>query len=517
MIIADILERNALHFGERVGLVFQERRYTHRQYLERVYRLANALIGRGLKHQDRIGLLARNGSDYLEVFGAAEVAGFIVVNMNHRLAQDELIDIARDSAPAILIYAAEFAEVAQAILSEIPGIGSSVRIGATGELADEYEVLLFASEPSRPAMRAIASDIVYLIYTSGTTGRPKGVMLDHAAMLDGVATLCRECGVLSSDTTIITMPLFHSGALIVRLTFALAGATIILHEGFELKEFLQSVHRERATATNLAPVMLRQILDESDQEHFDFSTLRIVIYSSAPMPASLLSRAVRRFGPIFAQVYGMTECISGTYLPGYDHNPDGSEEDIRRLSSAGRPSVGTELRIVRQDGQLCASGEAGEILLRNKATMRGYWNNHTSSVETMRDGWMHTQDIGFVDQNGYLFVVDRKRDMVISGGENIYTWEVEEAMRSHEATQEVAVIGVPDDVWGESVMAFIILRANEVVSEAEMIAYCKSKIASYKKPRFIKFVDSLPRLFNGKVDKKQLRAPYWKGRTRNVA
>ena len=520
MIIADVLERNALHFGDREGVVFKDRRYTHRQHLERVYRLANALIERGVRHQDRVAVLARNCVEYLEAFGAAEAAGFIVVNMNSRLTALELTQIAQDAAPSVLIYTEEFAEVAESLLQATPSITHSMMVGAGRPARAEtevYEAVLAAASSEQPAMRARPEDVVYLIYTTGTTGKPKGVMLDHIAILDGGATLCRECGVLSSDRAVITMPLFHSGALMARITFNLSGALIVLHEGFDLARTLESMHRERATATNLAPVMLQQILDAPGLDQYDLSALRIVMYGSAPMPSALLARGVRRFGAIFNQVYAMTECVTGTLLPACDHNPDGDERAVRLLSSGGRASPGTEIRIVDDDGNPCPAGQPGEILIRNKSIMRGYWNNHTASVEALRDGWMHTQDVGYFDDHGYLYVVDRKRYMIISGGENIYSLEVEDALATHPAVKEAAVIGIPDEKWGESVMAFIVLEPGMQASAEALIAHCKSRIASYKKPRFVEFVDSLPRLFNGKIDKKALRAPYWKSQSRQVA
>jgi len=231
----------------------------------------------------------------------------------------------------------------------------------------------------------------------------------------------------------------------------------------------------------------------------------------------LLRRCLEAFGPILAQTYGMTECLGVTILKAHDHVLEGGERETRRLASAGQPTLGTELRIVRDDGSLAGPGEIGEVLVRNGSVMKGYWNNDAATVEALRGGWMHTLDVGYLDEQGFLYILDRKKDMIVSGGENIYSWEVEEALRHHPAVAEVAVIGVPDPEWGESVKACVALKEGASVSEQELIEHCRTRIASYKKPRSVEFLAALPRMFNGKLDKKALRAPYWAGQDRQVS
>ena len=234
------------------------------------------------------------------------------------------------------------------------------------------------------------------------------------------------------------------------------------------------------------------------------------------MPVNLLRRAVARFGLIFAQVYGMTECISGTYLPDYDHLPDGTEQQRRRLSSAGRPMPGTLLRIVREDGGRCAPGEPGEVLLHSPGIMRGYWNNDVATLQVLRDGWMHTQDVGYVDESGYVYIVDRKRDMIISGGFNVYPSEVEQVLWSHPAVQDCAVVGVPHEDWGEAVKAVVELRPGASTTEAELAAFCRERLGPIKTPKSVEFWPELPRSSVGKVLKRDIRARYWAGRDRMV-
>jgi acyl-CoA synthetase (AMP-forming)/AMP-acid ligase II len=249
----------------------------------------------------------------------------------------------------------------------------------------------------------------------------------------------------------------------------------------------------------------------------DTSRMRRIHYASAPMPVPTLRRAIAAFGPILTQIYGMTECIVASLLTPAQHVLEGVDLETKRLASAGQAFLGCSIRVVRPDGGEAATGEIGEILVRGPGIMSGYWNNTSATMMTLRDGWMHTGDLGYLDADDFIFVVDRKKDMIISGGENIYSWEVEEALRAHPAVAEAAVIGVPDAEWGESVKAFVVRRVGADGSADELIHHCRSLIASYKKPRSVEFVDALPRLFNGKIDKKALRAPFWAGEGRHVS
>jgi acyl-CoA synthetase (AMP-forming)/AMP-acid ligase II len=301
------------------------------------------------------------------------------------------------------------------------------------------------------------------------------------------------------------------------MAFSLMGAAIVLKAAFEPEDILETIQRERIEAAHFAPLMIQRMLDVLEHKSYDLTSLRCVHYASAPMPVPLLRRALDRMGPIFAQVYGMTECICGTILKPPHHLTEGSEAERRRLASAGQPFLGNEVRIVGDDGAACAPDQIGEIAFHSPTMMHGYWNKNVLTSEVVRDGWLHTGDLGFVDADGFVYVVDRKKDMIISGGENIYSWEVEEALRAHPDIAEVAVIAVPDEIWGESVKACVQMRPGRSATDAELIEYTRTKIASYKKPKSIDFVEALPRLFNGKIDKKALRAPYWQGRERQVS
>jgi acyl-CoA synthetase (AMP-forming)/AMP-acid ligase II len=342
-------------------------------------------------------------------------------------------------------------------------------------------------------------------------------MFQHRAMVEAARTFALESGAAEPVRALIVMPLFHIGARIESMGFMFLGGTTVLHRAFDPIAVLETIGREQINAMHVAPVMVARILDVPNLKSYDVRTLTCVHYASAPMPVPVLRRAIEAFGPIFVQVYGMTECLGGTVLKAHEHKLAGSEREMRRLASAGQPYVSTELRIVDMDGNDVQQGEIGEVLIRSPATMKGYWRNPAASEEALAGGWMHTQDLGYLDEDQFLFIVDRKKDMIISGGENIYSWEVEEALRHHPAVAEVAVVAVPDNEWGESVKACVVLRDGAAAGADELIEHCRARIASYKKPRSVDFLDALPRLFNGKIDKKALRATYWQGRERNVS
>jgi acyl-CoA synthetase (AMP-forming)/AMP-acid ligase II len=514
MTLGDLIVRNATLHSNRAALIFEGRTYTHREFGDRVFKLGNALIGLGLQPQERLVVIARNCSEYLEAFGAGETVGYIVVNLNIRLSEPEIFAIFKDCEPAALIFAAEFSDLAARLKAECPYLRISICIEGARDGALGYEELVSAAPATRPVFRARPNDIVYLIYTSGSTGRPKGVMWAHAQMLESARIQSHEGHAQTDDVVLVVMPLFHIGAKIQQLTFALLGGTIVLHRVFEAQAVLRAIEAERVTAALFAPTMIQRILDAPDLASYDVSTLRNVHYSSAPMPVPLLRRALAKFGPIFTQIYAMTECQGGTVLKCYEHVP---VDNNKRLASAGQPFFGCQIRVVREDGTDCAPYEVGEILLGTTAIMSGYWNNMSATMATVRDGWMYTGDLGYLDGEAFLFIADRKKDMIISGGENIYSWEVEEALRTHPAVAEVAVIGVPDDEWGEAVKAFVVRGAGTPVNAGELIEHCRASIASYKKPKTVEFVDALPRLATGKLDKQKLRSPYWKGRSRQTA
>jgi len=519
MLVGDIIPRNAYLRAADTAVVFDGGSCSYGDYAERVYRLGNALIRLGLQRQDRISILSQNCIECLEVFGAGEVTGIIVHPVNFRLTAPEVEYVLGDAAPSVVFFEAQYADLIASIRASLPGIRHFVEIGGAAAPAwsTAYEALVATGAPKRPAMRPQDDDTAFLFYSSGSTGKPKGVMLGQSAQWHTGLAVGYEVGITPRDRGLVVMPLFHIGARFYQLAHHMAGATVHLPRRFDAAAAVATIERERITTVHLAPTMIQAVLDLPDLDRRDISSLRTLSYGASAMPVAILRRALDRFGPILIQRYGSTESAAVSYLDKQHHKPDGTPAEVARLASAGQPGVMAELRVVRADGTDCDVGEAGVVMVRNpKLVMQGYWRNPDATRAVLRDGWYDMGDVGYIDAEGFLFIVDRKTEMIISGGENIYPREVEEAILHHPAVADTAVIGIPDERWGESVLAFVVLRDGASAGEGDIIEFCRAHIASYKKPRRIEFRDRLPRASTGKIDKLALREPYWRGRSRRV-
>ncbi len=487
---------------------------THGEFAGRSFQLARALQRLGVRVGDRVAILAQNCPEYLEVYAAGELGGWTTVTINYRLAEPEVAYILADSRPKVVVC--EAALLDRLGKSARQPIDHIVTFGGAGPDVD-YEAALAAEEPTAPAAEFAPETIAYLIYTSGTTGRPKGVMLSHRSQLWSAYVSAIDMGVRPTDRVAVAMPLYHIGAKNTCLTRSVHGCAVVLHRAFRVEPFFKSLQDYGVTETLLAPTMLNDLLDAYPDARWALPSLARIFYSAAPMPDVILRRAMKALGPIFAQVYGMTESGGpGCILHQHQHILDGPPEVVRRLNSAGQPMTGCDVRVRRPDGSDCAAGERGEIVIKSDGLMRGYWQNDAATREAIRDGFLHTGDLGEIDDAGFVSVVDRLKDMIVSGGENIYSREVENALASHPAVLEAAVVGGPDRRWGETVVAFVVKRPGQTVSAEEITAHCANAVASYKRPREIRFVDSLPKLPNGKVEKYKLRDPLWAGRARTI-
>ncbi|OAN65872.1 hypothetical protein A7X12_14080 [Sphingomonas sp. TDK1] len=501
--LSSILQANARHYGDRVAWNFEGHTLTHAEYHARARRLASAWAARGLLPHERVAVMSRNRLEICEVYAAGEVGGYITATVSFRFAAPEVEYIVRDSAPKILVFEEEFTSMIDGLRPALTSVEHFVCIGTAPEWAESYDDVM-ESGNAAVSYQPRASDVCYIIYTSGTTGRPKGVMLTHGTKVSVANTNNTLMAAGPEDRMLLMMPMFHVGAKDVSLGQSWRAGTVFLHRDFNPERILQTIQDEKITITHMAPTMIQMLLDHPKIEAFDLSSLRMILYSAAAMPVALLRRGLALLGPVFLQMYGQTEG-SGTVLPIEAHRPDGDERDLRRLQSIGIPFPGVEIRTVDEAGVDCPVGAPGEILLRGPIMMRGYWNNSSATIEALRDGWLHTGDVGKFDEDGYLYLVDRKKDMISSGGENIYSREVEEALYQHSAVANAAVIGVPHEKWGEAVRAVIELREGASVTEAELIAHCRTLIAGYKCPKSIVFVADLPKLASGKINKVEIR------------
>lgn len=423
MILGEVIERNERCFGSHPALLFEGRVITHGQFAARVRRLINALVGIGCKKQDRIAVLSRNCPEYLEAYGAAALGSFIAVGINYRLSVSEQVDILADAAPVVLMYEAEYASRVDELRALLPPSTHYICLGAASGWALAYEDFMAGSHEGIPDIRAEENDTLFLIYTSGTTGRPKGVKLGNAGQLEQARAQAISHCAAQTDRMLIVMPFYHIGGPTELLTYLVTGSTIVLHRTFDAHAILQSMQDSGVTAAHLAPTMIQMILEVQEKTPFDLSKLHTIIYASAPMSVALSRRARAAFGPVFMQVYGMSELGLGSVLLKHQHIIEGTPAQVSRLASAGQPYLGTEMKVVGTDGKLCAVGETGDLLMRSKAVMQGYWNRPEQTREALpADGFLRTGDMGYFDNEGFLFgpaATGRLVELLYTGGKTM--------------------------------------------------------------------------------------------------
>jgi acyl-CoA synthetase (AMP-forming)/AMP-acid ligase II len=502
--LGTLLADNARHLPHHVATVAGRRQATYLAHFENAQRIASALARLGVRRQDRIAILSRNSIEYIDIFGAAQLAGFIATTVNFRLVAAEISHVLQDSGAVVVFFEQEYADAIAGVRAALPALRHAVCIGQAPAWALGYEDLRQSGSLDGAPFRALPDDTIHLIYTSGTTGRPKGVARSQRAEMEVADVMTTEVGVLRHDVVQLMMPLFHVGARFLQLAAHRRGAKVVLHREFQEEEILDAIAVHRVSVTHMAPVMVQRLLEHPRLDAFDLGSLKTVYYTAAPMPLPVLQSGLARLGPVFVQLYGMTEGL-GTTLHKDQHRPQGGERERARLSSVGQCPPGIRIRIVDDAGQDVLPGIPGEVLTETTTRMQGYWNNTTATLDAVRDGWYHTGDMGYLDDENFLFLVDRKKDMIISGGENIYCREVEEAIASHDDVLEVAVIGRPDPRWGESVCAIVVLKPGRGATAEHIVSHCGSRIARYKRPKTVVFAEALPRLNTGKIDKNALR------------
>lgn len=498
------LEDNAVRFADEPAYIMGQDVVTHGQLLQRARQLASALEGLGLHRQDRVGILAMNCLEYGEVLAAGQWSGLIIATVNFRLAPPEMAYIINDSGPKVLIFEAQYSAIIDQLRPDLHSVETYVCIGNEPAWALGYESLLAQGSQEGSSFRSREEDIACLIYTSGTTGKPKGCILGQREMREGARTMSVETRAGPGDRILLVMPLFHIGAAAMGQGLHFRGGCAVLHREFSAAALLRAVAEDGVTILHLAPTLVQMVLEHEDVAATDLSALHTLVYSAAAMPLPVLQRGMEMLGSIFLNLYGQTEVFTSGLLR-EQHRPNGSEREQRWLTSVGQPFPNTLVKIVDGQGRECPAGEPGEIVVRSAAMARGYWNNSAATLATFADGWCHSGDVGIIDEDGMLYLVDRIKDVIVSGGENIYSREVEDAILAHPAVLECAVVGVPDQKWGESVCAIVIKREGYQVAEEELVEHCRSLIASYKKPRSIVFDIDIPKLPTGKVDKVTLR------------
>jgi long-chain acyl-CoA synthetase len=513
--VADVVRVNARARADAPAIDFEGRTISFGELDERSNRVANALAALGVGPGDRVAFLDKNGPEYFEVlFGVAKLNA-VTVAVNWRLAPDEVAQVVDDSGATLFVVGSEFTECVEAIEDRLPSVKTMIALGDHPRWT-AFRRLVADADDRDPGVVARRDDIALQLYTSGTTGLPKGVMISNENLFSGPFRL-REQWRLDDDSVVLAMmPMFHiagSGWAIVSLGF---GCRTVVHREIDPPAILRDIEAHGVTNALFVPAVINFLLHTPGVETTDFSSLRKVVYGASPITDTVLVEAMRVLGCEFVQVYGLTETTGAiTQLDHVDHDPVARPHLLR---SCGKPYPWVEVRIVDPDrGVEAGVGEVGELWTRSCQNMVGYWANDAATGSVLdADGWFRTGDAGYVDSEGYLYLHDRVKDMIVTGGENVYPAEVENVLARHPDVADVAVVGVPDEQWGEAVMAVVVRRPGRDLTGEELVAFARDHLGGYKLPKSIAFAEALPRNPSGKLLKREIRAPYWEGRDRNV-
>jgi long-chain acyl-CoA synthetase len=506
--LVDIVRRHGRERPDAAALIVGDRTITYGELDDRSSRTAQAFAAAGVGFGDRVAFIERNGAEFFDVtFGLAKL-GAVGVPVNWRLTAPEIRHIIADAGATVVVVGQEFVDQLEALEDQLD---TAIVVIGTHDRWPSFDRWVAAHPAVDPGVVTGPDDLVLLMYTSGTTGLPKGVMLsntNYVCKTGGVA------GVWKFDADAVSlavMPLFHMAGSGWAFAGLWQGASTVVLRDVDPAAILDAIARHRITNMLLVPAVIQFLLDTPGIDDVDASSLRVVVYGASPISDDVLVRGMKRFGGIFAQVYGMTETTGSiTQLDGVDHVP-------QLLRSCGKPYPWVQLRIVTDESHDAAPGTVGEVWTRSEQNMLGYWNNPDATAATLTsDGWLRTGDAGYLDADGYLYLHDRLKDMIVSGGENVYPAEVENALMTHPDVADAAVIGVPDPRWGEAVKAVVVAARGAELTEAGLIAFARDRLAGFKLPKSVDFVDALPRNPSGKILKRALREPYWTGKDRHI-
>jgi long-chain acyl-CoA synthetase len=510
---ADVIYRNAILYPDSEAFACGFERISFKCFNERVNRLIHGLRSLGIQKGEVVGILSWNRLEYPEVFGAAMKGGFVLAHFNPRLKAGELVHVINDARPRVLFIGPELVEILDRINKRLPKIEFFLTFGDAEGRMMEYAEIMENQSKEEPGPDVREDDSLTIFYTSGTTGIPRGAIYTHRQKMENATVKALDIGAEFGDRHLVVLPMFHIGGDSHIWPFFLVGGcnVIMPRPSFDPVQALQMIAEEHITDMHIVPTQLISLLSLADIGQYDLRCLKRIWYAASPMPTEVLKRGLSVFGPIFMQGYGQTE--SGpdvTVLSRANHRYSvESTEEQTLLASCGQPCIGVHVRIVDEAGRDVEAGAIGEIIVESKRIMTGYWRKPDETKETIRDGWLYTGDLGYYDEKGFIYIADRKKDMIITGGENVYPLEVENVLYRYPAVKEVAVIGVPDPYWVERVHALVVLKKDAQAAEEDIINFCKECIARYKAPKSVEFVESLPKNPQGKILKKTIRAKYW--------
>jgi len=525
MILTETFKKALKFFPKKRAIVCGAKGWSYQEFCDRMNRLSHGLKGMGVGKDDKVAILHPNCHYFLEAYYGIANIGAISVPINYRLSPGEIAFILRDSESKLLIADPMFQKQVDSIRTEVQGIKGILWTGEgsiTKESRDvSYEGLLRRSHlDALPEPKISDEDIAQIYYTSGTTGRPKGVMLSHKNVTTHALGTIAEIHLTDRDVWIHVAPLFHLADAWATWAVTWVGGTHVLVREFDPKVVLETIEKEKVTLTNLIPTMLNLMVNHPEVGKFDYSSLRILLSGGAPIAPEVVRKIVDTFKCDYIQTYGMTETSPYLTLSILkDHLRKLSYEDrLRFKSKTGREFIGVELKVVNDRGEEIKKDEkeVGEIIVRGDIVTKGYWRLPQETEKSIKDGWLFTGDMAVMDEEGYVTIVDRKKDMILTGGENVYSTEVENVLYMHPAILECAVVGVPDQKWGEAVKGIVVLKPGHNPTEKEIIEFCKERITHYKAPKSIDFIDALPRTGSGKIHKKGLRDKYWEGYGKKV-
>lgn len=507
--VGGMLSRSAKLYPEKIALKCENRSITFSELNKRVNQLGNGLLSIGYKKGDKLSIVLPNSIEMVEVLFACAKIGVIAVPINIRLQSQEIEYIVQQSDSKGIIISEEFINLVEPIIEKLSFDNRGIIVG--NHRKDDmyaYEQVINMGDSKEPPVEIMETDTWYLGYTSGTTGLPKGVILNHRTRI--LPILFNEFGFNSDDIQLLVMPMFHSNGIGFSLTAICRGATTVILKKFDPEEVLQTIHEERITFASMVPTMFNMILNlpENVKNRYDVSSVRLLVSSSAPLLTTTKERVLEFFKEMeLIEFYGSSEAGIVTYLE--------PEDQYRKVRSVGKPGSFVKVKLLDENGNEVKPGEIGELFSFGPCA-DGYYKLEKETKEAFRDGWFSAGDMAMMDEEGYFYIVDRKKDMIISGGENIYPVEIEEVLSKHPAVYEAAVIGIPNELWGEQVHALIVLKPGANVSGEEIIEYSRTKLAGYKIPRSVEFVEDLPKNPTGKILKRILREKYWKTAERNI-
>lgn len=519
MNVGTLFTKSARSFPDRMAIAYGDYELSYQQANERINKMANALRGLGIQKGSNLAILLHNCPEFLETLYACFKAGLGSVPINFRLHPKECSFIIDNSEAVAVVLGEDFRDSLCALRNEMPRIKHYICITDPLEGMIHYEALL-KNQPTSFTDEEVERDhLAWLFYTSGTTGRPKGAMLTHHNLLVMTMNFFADMSPLGPDDVVLhAAPLSHGSGLYGIPNVAKAAANVILKsKTFDPKVVFETIQRRKVTNMFMAPAMIKRLITSPEIDNYDLRSLKCINYGGAPIYEEDLKAAVRKLGQVFVQLFGQAEApMTISYLRKEEHLLEGTAEQMKHLTSAGFPRTDVEIKIVDPNDKELPPGKMGEIVVRGEVVMKGYWKDLEATAETLRGGWLHTGDLGIMDEKSYVYILDRAKDMIISGGENIYSREIEDVILKHPAVFEVAVIGVPDEKWGESIKAIVALKQGQKVAEEDIINFCKEHLASYKKPKSVEFIDAIPKNPYGKVLKRALREKYWAGEARRV-